>query len=120
MGRRTWDSIGRPLPNRTNLVLSRARDLSLDGARVHADLAAALSQARKAGETETFIIGGASLYAEALPLADKIYLTRVHARPQGDVFLPALFFQGFKEISREPQEADRQHSFSFTFITLTR
>jgi len=120
MGRLTWDSIGRPLPDRVNLVLSRSKTLILPGAEVVGQLSEGLEIARKSGETEAFIIGGASLYAEALPIADRIYLTRVHASPDGDVFLPPIDSDSFREVRTESHKSDEKHSFSFTFSTLAR
>ena len=120
MGRRTWDSIGRPLPGRTSLVLSRSKSLELPGARVLPDLTEALKAAQSAGETEAFVIGGASLYAEALPLADRIYLTRVHAAPEGDVFLPPIDTSLFEEERGKTHPADSKHTFSFNFSILSR
>ena len=120
MGRRTWDSIGRPLPDRTNLVLSRSITRHLPGAQMMPGLPEALARAQNAGETESFVIGGAALYAEALPLADRIYLTRVHAEPDGDVFLPPLDASIFEEQTREVHPADSRHPFSFTFLVLER
>lgn len=120
MGRLTWDSIGRPLPDRTNLVLSRSKTLRLSGAYVVPSLTAGLEMAREAGETEAFVIGGASLYEEALPRADRIYLTRVHAAPDGDVLLPSIDTSQFRESSTETHPADDKHLFSFTFSVLER
>jgi dihydrofolate reductase len=120
MGRRTWDSIGRPLPERTSLVLSRSKSLQLPGAHVLPSLHEALGAAAQAGESEAFVIGGASLFAEALPLADRIYLTRVHAAPEGDVFLPPIDTSLFREESAATHPIDGKHSFSFTFYVLSR
>lgn len=90
MGRHTYVSIGRPLPGRHNVVLSRDPALRLPGCTVVGSLGAALEVARAGGDTEAFVIGGAALYREALPIADRIYLTRVHASPPGDTHFPAL------------------------------
>ncbi|MGH9465548.1 MAG: dihydrofolate reductase [Thermoanaerobaculia bacterium] len=88
VGRKTWESIGRVLPGRTLLVVSRGRPGLPPGVALAPSLDAALETARAAGETEAFVAGGAELYALALPLADRLYLTRVHATPEGDTFLP--------------------------------
>jgi dihydrofolate reductase len=120
MGRRTWESIGRPLPDRISIVLSRQPKLALEGAQVVAELDAALALAEAAGEDEAFVIGGAAVYAAALPRADRIHLTRVHAEIQGDVSLPTWPTASFVETSRELHPADEKHPYSFSFIELNR
>jgi len=92
MGRKTWDSLGRPLPGRLNLVVSRQPDLQLEGAETFTDLDSALTRAeqwaREQGVDELMLIGGAQLYAQALPQAQRLYLTRSEASPEGDAFFP--------------------------------
>lgn len=92
MGRKTWNSLGRPLPGRLNLVVSRQKNLSFDGAEVFPDLESALIRAdawaREQGAGELMLIGGAQLYEQALPLAERLYLTRIDLEPQGDAFFP--------------------------------
>ena len=92
MGRKTWDSLGRPLPGRLNLVVSRQAGLQLEGAEVFAALAAALQRAQawaqEQGVDEVMLIGGAQLYEQALPLAERLYLTRVALSPVGDAWFP--------------------------------
>ncbi|TBV02802.1 dihydrofolate reductase [Phytopseudomonas dryadis] len=94
MGRKTWDSLGRPLPGRLNLVVSRQRGLSLDGAEVFTSLQAARERAeawaREQGVEEIMLIGGAQLYQQALPIAQRLYLTRVALQPEGDAWFPAF------------------------------
>ena len=92
MGRKTWDSLGRPLPGRLNRVVSRQPDLQLEGAETFTDLDSALTRAeqwaREQGVDELMLIGGAQLYAQALPQAQRLYLTRIEASPEGDAFFP--------------------------------
>ena len=92
MGRKTWDSLGRPLPGRLNLVVSRQPDLQLEGAETFTDLDSALTRAeqwaREQGVDELMLIGGAQLYAQALSQAQRLYLTRIEASPEGDAFFP--------------------------------
>lgn len=92
MGRKTWDSLGRPLPGRLNLVVSRQPDLQLDGAEVFPSLEAAIARAdgwaREQGVEELMLIGGAQLYGQALDHAQRLYLTRIQASPEGDAFFP--------------------------------
>lgn len=92
MGRKTWDSLGRPLPGRLNLVVSRQADLQLTGAEVFSSLAAAIARADEwaaaEGVDELMLIGGAQLYEQALALAERMYLTRVGLTPEGDAWFP--------------------------------
>jgi len=118
MGRRTFDSIGRPLPGRTNLVLTRARDWSVPGVTVVSDLAAALRAA--AAAAELMVAGGAQVYALALPRAARIHLTRIHAVIDGDTRLPDIDPRVWREVAREERPADARHAHAFSFITLER
>ncbi|RMQ28616.1 Dihydrofolate reductase [Pseudomonas syringae pv. delphinii] len=92
MGRKTWDSLGRPLPGRLNLVVSRQTDLQLEGAEVFPSLDAAVVRAEQwaleQGVDEVMLIGGAQLYAQGLAQADRLYLTRVALSPEGDAWFP--------------------------------
>lgn len=118
MGRKTWDSLGRALPGRLNLVVSRQPGLQLDGAEVQASLEAALARAAEWAEAERageiMLIGGAELYAQALPLAERLYLTRVHLTPEGDAWFPAFAEADWQRVSQHghPAEGDAPgHSF---------
>ena len=117
MGRKTWDSIGRPLPGRRNIILSTRPGFTAAGADVFPTLDAALHAC--AGEPEVMVIGGAEIYRVALPLATRIHLTRVHAAPEGDTFLE-LPLDGWRELSREDHPADDRHAHPFSFVTLER
>ena len=120
MGRRTWESIGRPLPGRLNIVVTRQANYSAEGARVVADLDAALelaqAQATIDGQDEVMVIGGAEIYALALPAADRLYLTEVHAEVAGDAHFPHWERSEWREISRERHAAsgNNPHDYSFT------
>ena len=107
MGRKTWDSLGRPLPGRLNLVVSRQPGLQLEGAEVFTGLEAAISRAdewaREQGVDEIMLIGGGQLYAQALPQADRIYLTRIDLAVQGDAFFPDL--PGWRRVASEAHPA---------------
>jgi dihydrofolate reductase len=120
MGRKTWASIGRPLPGRTLVVLTRDRALEIPGVHVVHALPEALALARAAGDREAFVIGGADVFARALPLADRLYLTRVHADVAGDVRFPAFDDGAFVEVAREDHAADEQHAHAFSICTLER
>jgi dihydrofolate reductase len=117
MGRKTWDSLGRPLPQRDNWVLTRDKDFSASGARVFHDVTAALA-AHAVGEL--MAIGGAELYRLVLPLAQRIYLTQVHARVQGDTWFPPLQDADWIETARETHAADERHAHAYSFVTLQR
>lgn len=120
MGRRTWESRGTPLPKRVNLVVSSRPDFTAPGATVVRSLAEALELARAAGEREAFVIGGTALYAEALPIADTLYLTRVHAEFEGDAYFPKFDPDAWVEVSRERHEVDERHAYAWTIFVYAR
>ena len=121
MGRKTFDSIGRPLPGRTNIVVTRQSGWHVDGTVTAASLAAALATAgARPGPQEVVLIGGAQLYAEGLPRAQRLYLTRVHATVEGDAFFPSVERSQWREIWREDHAADQFHSHPYSFIVLDR
>ncbi|MFO8003863.1 dihydrofolate reductase [Thioalkalivibrio sp.] len=116
MGRRTHESIGRPLPNRRNIVLSRQAHWQAPGVEVHPDLESALAAA---DDGPVFVIGGAELFREALPRAAVIHLTRVHRRFPGDVHFP-LAGAGWSVAWEEEHAQDAQHESGFTLQRLER
>lgn len=90
MGRKTFESIGRPLPGRTNIVITRQKDWQANGVQAAGSLAAAIELAATEAPEEIMVIGGAQIYQESLPLADRIYLTQIHESFDGDAFFPPL------------------------------
>lgn len=118
MGRLTWDSIGRPLPNRRNIVISRNPDFTAAGC----DIVASPDEAvEMAGDVdEVMIIGGGQLYREFLPRAQRIYLTRVAVTIEGDASFPELVEEEWCETSRESHLADAEHAYAFQIIQLER
>ena len=118
MGRRTWESLPGLLPRRRHLVLSRDPAFRADGCTVVTSLDAAIAAARDA--PELMIIGGASLYAEALPRADRLHLTLVHASIEGDVRFPSWDLSPWREVSRVEREADERNAFAMSFVELRR
>ena len=118
MGRRTFDSIGRPLPGRTNIVVSRDSKLAIEGALVVHSLDEALAAAGSV--PEIVVIGGAEMFRQVLPRTDTIHLTRVHARVDGDVFFPELVPAQWREAAVEHHAADARHQYAFSFVTLQR
>lgn len=117
MGRRTWESIGRPLPRRHSIVLTRQADFQAEGATVVHDVEEALAAAR--GE-ELFICGGAAVYAAFLPRADRLYLTRVQATVEGDTHFPDFDDESWKVVHEEAHGADDKHDFPFVWQDLIR
>lgn len=117
MGRRTWESIGKPLPGRLNLVLSRAAG-ELPGVERVTSLAEAVARAAPAGEL--MVIGGADVFSLALAQLDVIQLTRVHCTVNGDTFMPPLQPEQWLEVSREYRAADDRNAYAMTFIELRR
>jgi dihydrofolate reductase len=120
MGRRTPESIGRPLPGRLNLVLSKNPAYRSEGCGTVGSLADALAVAAREGAAELMVIGGGGVYAEALPLADRILLTRVHVALQGDTYFPALDPDEWQEASRQERAADARNAFDLSFLELVR
>ena len=124
MGRKTFQSMGKPLPGRTNIVVSRDRDFSAPGVVVAADLRAALQTARgdalRRGADAIAVIGGAEIYAETLPIADRLDITLVQARPEGNVRFPSIDPQTWREIERSEHTAESGDAADFTFITYER
>lgn len=122
MGRRTFESIGKPLPGRHNIVLTRDRGWAAPGVTVVPNLAEAIAAAGLQPQTradEVMIIGGAQVYAQALPSASRIYLTEVHAAPDGDTLLPPFDPQRWIEMAREDHAAQAD-SPGYSFVTLER
>jgi dihydrofolate reductase len=111
MGRKTWDSIGRPLPGRRNIVITRNPDWQREGAEVFHDLDSALAATMNA--EKVFVIGGGELYSQALPKANELILTEVDADFTGDTFFPAWNRDEFTEISRESHTADLGWAYHF-------
>jgi dihydrofolate reductase len=118
MGRRTYESLGKPLPGRRNVVVTRDATFEAPGCTVVFTLEKALACAREA--EELMVIGGASLYADLLPHAQRIYLTSVHADIEGDAFFPELDPHEWVEAGREHHAADERHAYAFTWIELFR
>ena len=119
MGRRTFESIGKALPGRPNIVVTRKVDFVADGVEVAADLDQALAIGAGHGADEVMVIGGGEIYAMALPRADRLYLTEVHRDAAGDVHFPAFDRAQWREVSREDHAAAGETP-AFSFVTLER
>jgi dihydrofolate reductase len=118
MGRRTFESIGRALPGRRNLVLTREGSAAPSEVEFVPDLHSALDRTR--GAPELCVIGGAQLYALTLPRALRLYVTRVHAQIEGDVHFPALDWSAWREVSRQEHAVDARHAYPMSFVQLER
>jgi len=115
MGRKTFDSLGRPLPGRRNMVVSRQANWSAEGVEVFATLDLALAALQG---SDGFIIGGGEIYRMALPLIDVLYVTEVHAAIEGgDTWFPN-YSEGFTETAREDHPADERHAYAYSFVRL--
>jgi dihydrofolate reductase len=119
MGRKTYESIGKPLPGRTTLIISRNPDYQQEGCLVFNDLNTALKKACESTE-EIFIIGGSDLYKATLPLADSIYLTLINSDFQGDTFFPEIDLNAWSEVTREDIKDDPDVNFSYSFLKLEK
>lgn len=125
MGRKNWDSIPakyRPLPNRTNIVITRREDFKADGCIVVNSLEAGIEIARNAGDEEAFIIGGGQIYKLALDdkLVDTMYITWVHEKFDADTFFPTINFDEWKNVKEDHWEADEKNPHAFTITTYLR
>jgi dihydrofolate reductase len=114
MGRKTFESIGKPLPGRVNIIVSRRTNYHPDGVTVVKSIQEALSVAERYGEHEVFCIGGGDLYAQFLPIADRLYLTHVYADCASDLFFPELD-ESWKIVSSEEYTADGENEYRTAF-----
>ncbi|MCO4836621.1 MAG: dihydrofolate reductase [Oceanospirillaceae bacterium] len=124
MGRKTFESIGKPLPGRDNIVISRQTNYAADGIKVVSSLEQAIALGQSInlinGIEEVMVIGGAQIYEKSLDLADRVYLTRVHRKVEGDAYFPALDSQLWHEIAREDIAAKEPNPFDFSYLVLER
>ncbi len=118
MGRLTYESIGKPLPDRRNIVISSRKGLEIDGCEVVASPDAAIELT--ADDEEVMVIGGGGVYAQMLPMADRIYLTRVHASVDGDTYIPEIGEDEWQVVDEENFPADESGHYGFSFVTLDR
>ena len=117
MGRKTYESVGKPLPKRRNIIITRQR-ATIPGCEVVNSIEAALALC--AGEDEVFIVGGTEIYRQSLALTDRIYLTIIHKEFEGDSFFPDINKEEWKEVSREDHQPDAKNPLPYSFITLER
>jgi dihydrofolate reductase len=120
MGRKTYESIGRPLPNRVSVIVTRNPDYRQEGCEVVNSIREAVELAENKQESEAFIIGGGQIYQDALPSVDKIYFTRVHHHFEGDVFFSELKQEEWNVLSEQSYQLDEKHKYSFTIYEMKR
>lgn len=120
MGRKNFQSIGRPLPKRTNIILSRNPFFIVSNCLVAQSIEEALSIAYDNGEEEAFIIGGAKIYEQTMDIIDRLYYTEVHANPEGDVFFPKTNWDHWVLVSEEHHKADDRNEHDYTFKVFDR
>jgi dihydrofolate reductase len=124
MGRKTFTSIGKPLPGRTNIVITRNPLFLAEGITVASSWAAALELAQQLAVVddteEAVVIGGAEIYQAALPFADRLYFTEVHASVEGDAVLPAIEWAQWREVSRERHVAQAPNPYDYSFVCYER
>ncbi|MDD4913244.1 MAG: dihydrofolate reductase [Sideroxydans sp.] len=118
MGRKTFDSIGKPLPGRTTVVVTRDKDLKIDGCIVTHSLQEAIAAC--AGDTETFIVGGADIYTQSLQLADTLYITEIQQDVEGDAHFPIFDKRAWQETAREIRSQETPQPLQYHFVTYQR
>jgi dihydrofolate reductase len=117
MGRKTYDSVGKPLPNRRNIIVTR-QDIKIEGCEVVKSIEDALALC--ANEDEVFIVGGAEIYKLTMSKTDRIYLTIIHHSFDADTLFPEIDYMEWKETAREDHQPDERNKFPYSFITLER
>lgn len=120
MGRITYESVNKPLPGRFNIVITRQTGWKADGVVVATDLQGALKNAEETNCKEIFIIGGGEIYKQSIEIADKIYITRVHATLYGDTFFPVIDESKWQLTSNQDFAADEKHKYAYSFQTWER
>lgn len=120
MGRKTYESIGRPLPNRTTIVISRQQDLNIEGVILAHSVEEAILKAKSISRDDIFIVGGAEIYQLSLPLADQILVTQLHDIFEGDAFFPEISPAIWEVTEQERGVTDEQNAYQFSYITYAR
>lgn len=120
MGRKTHDSIGKPLPERVNIVITRNKDYKSEGSIIINTIDEALRFAEKAGEQEVFVIGGEQIFSIALPLADRLYLTKIHNKFKGDIYFPSVDLKEWQLVSEEKYRKDGKNRYAYDFLVFEK
>ena len=120
MGRKTFESIGKPLPNRTTIVISRQSDLQIEGVIITHSVEEAILKAKSVTREDIFIVGGAEIYALSLPLADQILVTQLHDIFEGDAFFPEIPLDTWVVSERERGVTDEKNAYQYSYLTYSR
>jgi len=121
MGRRTFDEIKKPLPGRVNVVITRDPQFAPEGVAIARSIDEAISKAEAAGDLEIFLIGGGEIFKQVIHIADRMYITRIHAEIDGDTYFPEFDdVNEWKLIDAEHFEADEKNAYPYSFLTYTR
>ena len=120
MGRKTFESIGKPLPNRTSIVISRQADLQIDGAIIAHSVEEAILKAKSITREDIYIVGGAEIYALCLPMADQILVTQLHDIFEGDAYFPEIPTETFEVTEKERGITNEKNAYQYSYITYTR
>jgi len=120
MGRKSFESIGKPLPNRTTIIVTRNADYRQEGAFVVNSLEAALEKAEKDKQGKVFILGGGQIYQKAISISDYMYITEVHESFEGDTLFPEIDPSMWNEVYREDFIADEKNKYDYSFVEYTR
>jgi dihydrofolate reductase len=120
MGRKTFEAVNKPLPGRFNIVITRQADWKAEGTITATDLDDALQKAKATNCNEIFVIGGGEIYQQSMLIADKMYITRVHATLDGDTFFPAIDETHWQQTSLQEFAADEKHAYAYSFQTWER
>jgi dihydrofolate reductase len=115
MGRKTFDSLGKPLAGRTNIVITRQKDWEAPGAIVVSNMDDALKAAATTDAKEAYVIGGGEIYKQAMPIAQRIYITRVHATLEGDTYFPVIEEKDWELLSKLDFDVDPKHEYAYSF-----
>lgn len=120
LGRKNYESIGRPLPGRVSVIVTRNANYTAEGAVVYTSLEAAIDFARSEGEEEVFIVGGAQIYEQTMDITERIYYTEVHKSFDADCFYPDLKSDEWKEVDRTDFKADEKNPLDYSFVVYDR
>lgn len=120
MGRKTYESLGKPLPNRTNIVITKNSSASNEDVIFLNSIEEGINYAKSQGERELFIIGGGNIYEQTLDIADSLYITLVDCELEGDTYFPDINFNDYTSIFEEYHDADEQNQYPFSFLILNK
>lgn len=120
MGRKTFESMGKPLPGRTNIIITRNPDYQVEGCLAVSSLEEAFQLSKEQQQEEVFVLGGGEIYQQAMDLVDRIYLTEIHGEFEGDTFFPEINTAIWKEVKRDEHGADEKNPYSYAFVVLER